>query len=818
MKSVLLLVVLSITTFLTACGGGGESNSGASIIGTPNNQTYMIEGFAAKGTLKYATVELYRLDSKGSETLVYTVETRADGTYKIYDLISTAGQKYIIKIRSNVRTIHDDETTNNKLLPSTFEMSAITQTDSITTTASVTPFSNMIVEAARKAAGGLSDANNISKAQSTVTEMLGFNPTIISKNDGVSVEAQKMSILLTAVSQMAKDNSLNCGATPGERTACVVKKLGEAATTTSLKMEATIEGTKVNVANKLATAVNTTIANNPSLESAIVAQAISKLSCTANCSPAVAQDTTTVSDIGKVKAVFDEIRTDLKNMFSSDGVTSSSKGKANLQAFKFQQSFESVKLSTDQVDKDFAAIQAGIDLYNNYKNQAGSPVTANLNYGDFSYTSGLNAYSYASLVCTLYQTEPIPNTTSTAATVNGKNANYVGCSSIFSWTITPNNLAKTNAYESYRRSFVLVPSASGSFTYKMFSRKITYNCPFTATTCTTSVTEFLGNDARGNNMTYSGAHQGSINPSTRNSNGVTSYTLSGDLAPGFQYTPKTTGAANYVPVSLARNDGKDSWNLNIQATENLTTTEITKLVLSGNVSSFNGVGTKISEIAINNGSNIDRLNYSGLLDLSFSATSGTTTSSLSGVLKAGTPVTDKSGNRTIPSKINFTGTFSNAVSGGIPINFLQGAIDVEIKNYNTYDVRFVESLTNTPTQVITFTGSVTAPDQPKLEILLSTTGKSFNLQDTAMAAELAYNRYSGDVKNRTVTISLTRTSTTSAKRVSLIESTSGLSISFLDSDSTALVKVNGVEIGTWDLSSGLVTFKDGSVVSLDINV
>ena len=816
MKIIHLLVVLLFTALLTGCGGGGGSSSGVQ-----NSQAYTIEGFAAKGTLKYATVELYRLESNGSETLVKTVETLADGTYKISDLISTAGQKYIIKIKVNARTIHDDETTTNKVLPSTFEMSAITQTDGTTTTSSVTPFSHMIVEAARKGTGGLSDANNISKAQSTVTEMLGFNPTSVAKNDGVSVEAQKLFILLTAVSQMAKDNTLNCGSTPGDRTECVVKKLGEAATTTSLKMEATIGSTKVNVANKLAIAVNTTIANNPSLQSAIVVQAINKLNCTTNCTPAMAQDTTTVTAIGKVKAIFDEIRTDVTTMFSSDGVTSASKGKANLQAFKFQQSFESVKLSTDQVDKDFAAIQAGIDLYNNYKNQAGSPVNVNLNYGDFSYTSGLNSYSLSSLVCSLYQTEPIPNTAITAATVNGKNANYVGCSSIFSWTSTPNSLARTNAYESYRRSFVLVPSTSGSFTYKTFSRKITYTCPFTVTTtapCTTSVTEFLGKDASGNNMTYAGAHQGSINPSSRNSNGVTTYTLAGDLAPGFQYTPNTTGAKNYVPVSLARNDGKDSWNLNIQATENLTTAEITKLALSGNVSSFNGTGTKISEIAINNGSNIDRLNYSALLDLSFSATSGTTTSSLSGVLKADTPVTDKSGNRTVPSKINFTGTFSNAVSGGTPVNFLQGAINVEIKNYNTYDVRFVESLTNTPTQVITFTGSVTAPDQPKLEILLSTSGKSFNLQDTALAAELAYNRYSGAVKNRTVTISLTRTSTTSAQRVSLIESTSGLSISFLDSDTTASVKVNGVEIGTWDLSSGLVTFKDGSVVSLDINV
>jgi hypothetical protein len=172
-------------------------------------------------------------------------------TDAISDLISTTGQRYIIKIKVNARTVHDDETTTNKILPSTFEMTAITQTDGTTTTTSVTPFSHMIVEAARKATGGLSDANNISKAQSTVTEILGFNPTSIAKNDGLSVEAQKLFILLTAVSQMAKDNTLNCGATPGDKTECVVKKLGEAATTTSLKMEATISGNTVNISNKL---------------------------------------------------------------------------------------------------------------------------------------------------------------------------------------------------------------------------------------------------------------------------------------------------------------------------------------------------------------------------------------------------------------------------------------------------------------------------------------------------------------------------------------------------------------------------------------
>jgi len=379
---------LILVSFISACGGGAG--------GTSSSQLFSIEGFAAKGTLKFATVEVHRLEANGSETLVKTDVTLGDGTYKISDLSSTTGQKYIIKIKPNERTIHVDELLGNQVLPSTFVMSAITQTDSTTTTASVTPFSHMVVQAATNASSVLTDAN-ISKAQSTVTEMLGFNPTIIAKNDGASVEAQKLHILLTAVSQMASDNTLNCEGTPAQKTECVVNRLGNAASTSSLKMETTVGGVAVNVSSKLSAAVNTTLIKNPSMQSAFVAQALNNLSCTTNCTPAVSQDTA-VTAIGKVKAVFDEIRTDLTTMFSSDGVTSTSKGKANLQAFKIQQSFDSVKLSTDRIDKDFKAIQAGIQLYNDYKNQAGSPVSISLNYGDFAYTSGIsNPNLYAGL-------------------------------------------------------------------------------------------------------------------------------------------------------------------------------------------------------------------------------------------------------------------------------------------------------------------------------------------------------------------------------------------------------------------------------------
>lgn len=799
-KTVLSTLLIGL---LSACGGGG---------GGVGSDSYSIEGFAAKGTLKFATVEVYKLDTNANETLVKSTETLADGTYKITGLSSTAGQKYIIKIKPNSRTIHVDELLSEQVLPTTFVMTALTQTDASTTTASVTPFSHMVVEAAKKASGGLNDTN-IKKAQSTVTEMLGFDPTSIPKNDGASVEAQKLSILLTAVSQMAKDNALNCGTTPSEKTECVVKRLGEAATTSSLKMESTVAGTTVNVSSKLAAAVNTTLAADPSKPSAILAQAINKLNCTTNCTPAVAQDATTTSAIQKVKTVFDEIRTDLTTMFSSDGVTNTSKGKANLQAFKFQQTFEGVKISTDQIVKDFDAVQSGITLYNNYKTVTGSSVTFNSKYGDFAYTSGLsNPYLYSSVACSLYQTKPIINTTVPLATANGNNANFIGCSARYSYTAVTNRATGDTTYEHYRHSFVMTPKVSGSFDYETFASKVTTSCPLNATTCT-SVTQVLQKDANGNNV----IHTGSINPAVKNSAGLITYSMSGDVAPGFNLVPYVAGTVGYQPVVLVRNDGKDTWNLDIQANEDPTTLELTKLTLSGSIASYNGVGFKLSEIAINKGSFIDQSTYSGVLDLSFSAGSGSNTSTLSGVLTAGTPVTDKSKNKTIPSKINFTGTLSNS-TGGTAVNFLQGAIDLEIKNYDKYDVRYAQSITNTPIQSIAFTGSVTAPDQPKLEIVLSTEGKAFNLEDTAQSAQLAYNRYKDSVKNRTVTISVTNSATAYAKSVSVIEATSGLSISFVDSDKTAIVKANGVEIGTWDLSSGLMTFKDGSVVSLDIKV
>jgi len=257
---------------LVACGGGGGS-------GALTATSYSLEGFAAKGTLKFATVEVYRLDSNGNQTLVKSGETLDDGTYKI-SVGVTAGQKYIIKIKPNSRTVHVDELLGNQTLPADFELTAFTQTDSATTTASVTPFSHMMVEAAKNAQGGLTAAN-ISQAQITITELLGFNPITIAKNDGVSNDAKKLIVLLTAVSQMAKDGALGCtSGAAADKTKCVINALAAGTSSTSLKLETRLGSQTFNVSCVIAIAISKTLQDAKfQSQSPLLAQVLNKFNC-----------------------------------------------------------------------------------------------------------------------------------------------------------------------------------------------------------------------------------------------------------------------------------------------------------------------------------------------------------------------------------------------------------------------------------------------------------------------------------------------------------------------------------------------------------
>jgi hypothetical protein len=273
MKLHFKFTLIFFVSLFVACGGGGEP-------GSLTAASYSLEGFAAKGTLKFATVEVYRLDSNGNQTLVKSGETLDDGTYKISDVGVTAGQKYIIKIKPNSRTIHVDELLGNQILPADFVMTAFAQTDSATTTASVTPFSHMIVEAAKNAQGGLTAAN-ISQAQRTIIELLGFNPITLARNDGISKDELILKVLLTAVSQMAKDGAFGCtSGAAADKTKCVINALAAATSSTSLKLETSLGSQTFNVSCVISNAISKTLQDSKfQSQSTLLAQVLNKFNC-----------------------------------------------------------------------------------------------------------------------------------------------------------------------------------------------------------------------------------------------------------------------------------------------------------------------------------------------------------------------------------------------------------------------------------------------------------------------------------------------------------------------------------------------------------
>lgn len=797
-KSALALTVV----MLAACGGGG---------GTAG-QTFSLEGFAAKGTLKFAKVEVYTLDVNGKESTnpVKTGETTETGTYRIPDVGTIAGQQYIIKIKPNSRTKHIDEISGEQTLPSDFILTALTTTDNTTTSVGITPFSHMVVEAAKKADGGLI-SSNIAKAQSTVTELLGFNPASITSNDGSTEDAKKLKVMLKAVAQMAHDGAMGCNIAvdAGAKTRCVTDAMAAAATTTSLKLSTkNANNQAVDVSSAFASAIKATLVSDTTLSSDAMKQALAKLECTDNCTTAAPVNNTAKTAIAKVKEVVNEIRTDLNTMFSKGGATSTSKGKVNAQAFLFKQSVESVKLDVDHKIKDLKAITMGIQHFIDYKNGVTSNTSISSNYGQLAFFFNINPGSVNAVGCTLFKADPI---NSSVLPKDASEANFIGCSARYARTATIDSAKQQTIFVDYRHGFTLTPDANDSskFTYRTNASTQAWNCPGTNTfalACTSAkVTKSLqGDPFYTGTVTYKAG----------------TFLLAGDLAPGFQTKRNNNGGYDANSVSLLRDLGKDEWNLAVVNTQNIDGKN--NLTLSGVLTSLDGNGNKLTELQLKQGSNLDEVTMTGKLDLSFSSFGSDNTAFLSGSLTADQPVIDSSKTVTMPTRLVFKGSLSNQKAGTSAVEFLAGSAEIFLKDYAKFDATKPDSASNSGTVEFTFKGSVVAPEQPKLELVFTTSGQVHDFQNTAKSASLSYNRWVGTSNTRAVIFTISRTpataTTAEVKTASITEATSGMSMAITEGAKTAEVKVNGSIIGSLNLDTGLLSFTDGSIVSLDIQL
>lgn len=811
-RAFLPLAAATVFSALTACGGGGGGGGGDS------SNTASLSGFAAKGTLKFATVTAYAVGADGKVATLAAVpatKTDKDGLYELKGL--TPGQQYVLKVTPNADTVHVDEVSKaDQKLSNDFVLSAPSKPSSGSSTVSITPFSHQVVEAATKA-GGLS-SDNVAKAKAMITELVGFDPISIAKNDNSTPQAKQLKVLLTAVSQMASDGALGCGSA-ADKTTCVIANLAAATSITSLKLQKD----SLDVSSAFKTAINKTVTefqkSDPSIASAMT-NVLGKLQCESNCTPVKPVDSGTSTAVAKIRTVLDEIRTDLSTMFSNDGVTEQSKGKLNMQAFKFKQAVDKVQIDVlGQTQSDLRALLLGAQLYLDAKNGGSvSNYSKGTRPGELSVWANLNPWQVAAEGCSLYKDVQLSVLATSASEVN-----FVGCSARFARGATYNGSSNQSTFTEWRHIFLLTPDSAtlGKFTYGSKALKTTWTCTGTvqqnnsgqgspSVACGSRNNENLQSDGT-SALTFSGTLTATLSNNT-----VSAVAITGELPAGFKRSQVMTGPANLA--TLATDVSKTVWNLSAAVTALDVQGDPARVTASGEVSKFLG-STKLNSVKLAEGSFMDSATYSARLDLVATNFTSTNNALVSGVLSVDTPVTDSSGTKTMPTRLRFAGALSNSEPGQSKVDFLEGALDVTVSNFNRVNATLPNSAGNSTDIAVSFSGSVTAPEQPRLEVVVSVSGKSHDVENTA-TMNVSYNRWVGSTKSRTVNMAVARapasSTTLAVQTFTISEASSGLSMTFKEYDDEVDVLANSSKVGVLDQSKGLMTFTDGTVVSLEL--
>ena len=793
MKYMTLIPAALGAALLAACGGGSDTASSG---GSPN---VSLSGIAAKGLMANADVGAYPVNSDGSVGAIALATTTTDSSGR-YSLTFTGAQNtpYVIKVsaKADGSTTHLDEVTNSpQALPAGFTMRALlvpTSSGAVTTTASITPFSELAVAAAAKATGGIT-ATNAEQAISTVTQLLGFDPSNVevkaANASGASENEKKLAIMLTAVSKLANDGALGCaGGSDGDKVKCVVDKIADSASTTSIKLET--GGTDVSGA--LGGAVDDVLADdtlNGGVDPSTLAGVTGNLGCTENCEAA---PVTAVTAITGAKALFTQLKSDWTELFSRGGASAIASGAANQEAWKFRQAMTGVQVPATSMIKDLGALLMGVDLYNDYRAGRTTLNSRTRAPGEVASDFG-NAPNYAAVSCSLTQ-----DSAGATPTTEIANANFISCRASY-YAASVNG-----AFTDYRHGFTITPSATaGEFTYGTRARKrVTLNGTTTA------------------NDSLSGPFTGTLTTATNDAGNIVSFSVSGSLPATFKLDGNTLADHHTV------------WALSGTRTingANLSTSSIT-----GQIASYNDADAVLGTLKVNTGtvteipiardaldnpvepgSPLDAGSFGGDLDsISLDLVWTTPGAELQGVLSTQPTVWDVSGTERSPTALSFSGALRN-IEGGVTTEFLQGSFDATVTGYDGYDATQPDSETNFYTTSGTFSGTIAAPTRPKLELTMSASQKSS--ETDVSAVNMDYKVIVGGATRTTIAITGSRDDA-GKMGWTLGEATSGVTMAWTSDAARSEIRKGSDVIGVLERSSKLVTFSDRSVMSLEIGL
>ena len=797
---------VAAAVLLVACGGGGGGGDSSPTPSVPSTASVALSGFAAKGRMANADVAVYAVNADGSvgSSAISSGSTAADGAYTL-NFTATPGQPYVLRVTANAATTHLDEVTAAaQPLPAGFVMRALllpSGTGAVSTSASVTPFSELMVAAASRAAGGINTAN-AQQAMSTVRQLLGFDPMAVTpRTTGTAAagDEQRLAVLLTAVSKLAGSGGLGCSTgSAGDKTKCVVDALAAAAKVDSLKLASGA----VDVSAVLAGAVTEVLAT-PALAGSVnptsMATVMANLGCSANCSAGTGGGAGgTATAIAGARLLFTQIRSDWQAMFSRGGASLGG-GAANGQALAFKQAMDGVQVPVDVLGKDLGAMLMGIDLYNDYlagrdtvpsRGRAYDSLVANDGSGNFATTPATG--------CTLYT-----DTTNTVTATKPSEVQSIGCAARYFVSRTY-PAAGTSVTTEWRHGFTIVANADGSFDYSTRARRRDQTC--NAAGCTITANLALQLDAGGSAIP---AFTGKVTPTLSAPLGsITAFTAVGELPAAF----KSNGRAL---VNLKH-------TINLQGSQTAGASAVSNL--SGTLVAYRASGGVEGTLTVKTGALKQAPVLSGGSEASeadLDLVWNTGTAEFEGRLALTDSVQDLSKSLRAPTKMLLSGALRN-IAGGATTEFLSGSLGAVVTGLAAYDDTKPLTAANTHTVNLSFSGAVTAPGRPLLEFSIGTTQSAFDAQSGSASPllTLQYRSLVGGMPKLVVAMTAQSDANGENTQFRLSEATANISMSWTGSNvaTVDLMHAGTAKIGSLNVGSGLLTFSDGSFISLDIGL
>ncbi|MEY3252287.1 MAG: hypothetical protein RL227_1260, partial [Pseudomonadota bacterium] len=762
----------------------------------------------AKGLMANADVTVLAVNADGSvgSTVLASGTTSATGAYNL-SFTATAGTPYVVRVaaKADGSTTHLDEVLGTQPLPAGFALRALTVptgSGTVSVSAAVTPFSEMAAAAASRATGGIT-ATNAAQSLSTVSQLLGFNPLAAASPSTAataSTSAQQLAVMLTAVSKLAADGALGCTTgTAAEKTRCVTEALAASASTTSLKLQAT---GGVDVSAALGAAVTSVLAT-PALSGSVPASALTvaqaNLACTGTaCAAAPASGgtppgpTATALAIASAKQLFTEIRSDFSSLFSRGGATNTATGSANMEAFKFRQAMDGVQVPAEVLAKSLGAVLMGIDHYNDYKAGRDTSNARGRAAGEFDTdTPSFSLDNFSGTACGVFSdSDALTQATSPA------DANYIGCRALYFVRIDP----VTGVRYEWRHGFTLTPTGNGNFSY--ISRARQRQIPCVAPACTVPNGDFLD----------PAVSSGTITTTTDANGSITGFTTTGRLPSAF-----TEG-------STTLHNGGHEWDL--AGTRTISGFKQEVSTITGTMRALTTAGALQGTLTLRPGTTVTTMPVteagnkptpadpaasgelsSGTLNLLW-ATPG---AEFDGALTLDNGAWDASGTTWSPTRLVLTGSLKT-ITGTTAAEFLAGSFTGTFTGWGAHNATLPLSATNRYTETVSFVGSVTAPTRPRLELTVG--GSKTSEQPDFTTLTLQYRSLVNGTP-RIVVGATARLESNGEYGYELTETTSNLSLTYSELVTTSGLFQGTTRIGTLTHSNGLMTFVDGSFISLD---